>query len=647
MVSYRKYRFAILGTAALCLAISSPALTLGRARGAVLLGQPLKLTVLIQTDPQDDPYSQCFEADVFYGDSKQDASRVTVSSNVTAGSQSGTVVVNASARVDEPVVTVYLRAGCEHKTTRSFVLLADLASEGQPAPAGGREQAPAQSPITLPAATAPGTGAVDRLAVAKPAKPVKAVKRSTKVQPSEPVAATTVAILLAKPVAPRRAHLKLAPLDLTIERDPTLKLSSELVLGEGEDLQKRAEAVALWRSLNASPQDILNADKRRLSIETDLKGLQAVTAKNNQTLQDLTARLGKAESERYLNPLVYGLLAFLLACCAGVAFAWWRMRQAGQNMTPWWRDGGVSVKSEWADAVHTVPPSLPTQIPVEELSESVFEVAPALTEVDIDVHLGKPHTPAAVVAAQVAQRRSVPVPNVAVARAAGHVDFSNSMNASLKALNTREMLDVRQQAEFFMTLGQHEDAIGMLKDSIDGSPDSNPLVYLDLLRLLHTLGRKTEFDQYRDDFNALFTGRVPAYTEFNQSQAGLAQAYPDVCKEISARWPTQEAVDYIEQHLVRAPGDDPSHGFDLEAFRDLLMLHGMARRIISSLDTGFQPFSAVRGAAVETSPSPSAYLATGESTVVDLDLSEPPGNLIDFDADELVSYKPIAPHKLK
>ena len=79
------------------------------------------------------------------------------------------------------------------------------------------------------------------------------------------------------------------------------------------------------------------------------------------------------------------------------------------------------------------------------------------------------------------------------------------MNASLKALNTREMLDVRQQAEFFMTLGQHEDAIGMLKDSIDGSPDSNPLVYLDLLRLLHTLGRKTEFDQYRDDFNALFT----------------------------------------------------------------------------------------------------------------------------------------------
>lgn len=129
----------------------------GPRPGAVLLGQPLKLTVLIQTDPQDDPYSQCFEADVFYGDSKQDASRVTVSSNVTAGSQSGTVVVNASARVDEPVVTVYLRAGCEHKTTRSFVLLADLASEGQPAPAGGREQAPAQSPITLPAATAPGT----------------------------------------------------------------------------------------------------------------------------------------------------------------------------------------------------------------------------------------------------------------------------------------------------------------------------------------------------------------------------------------------------------------------------------------------------------------------------------------------------------
>lgn len=648
----------MLGVAVLCAAVNSPALTLGRARGAVLVGQSLKLTVPIRAEPEEGASALCFEADVFYGDTQQDASRVSVSSDFSPVSLSGNVHVSADTRVDEPVVTVYLRSGCQHKTTRRYVLLADVTSEVTRPTTERKEPPRLVAPVALPALPPAPADPDAGLERSKPAK------KPAPVRSERPPVAVTAPAPPPKPLAPRRAHLKLAPLDLTIDRDPTLKLSNEMHVGDGEDLQKRAEAVALWRALNASPQDILSADTRRQAMETDLKGLQAITAKNRQTLQELTGRLDKAESERYFNPLVYGLVAVLLACSAAVAYAWLRMRQAGQSAAPWWRNEGDSVAQQWTDDAaadqsgETPVPARSADAPNTLPSESGTDNrAAALTDVDIDIHLDAPgpvSSPSVSDPSKSAPTQSAPA-STPPSRASGHADFAHSMTASLRALNTQEMLDVRQQAEFFMTLGQHEEAIGMLKDSIERSADSNPLVYLDLLKVLHTLGRKVEYDQYRADFNALFSGRVPPYAEFNQAREGL-EAYPDVCETICARWPSQEAVDYMEACMVRTHGEDPRQGFELEAFRDLLMLHSIAQRMASDSDTGLQPFSAARGMAPEAPPSLSMGgsdwqdgrtlpIAPGKQAAepldVDLDLSEPPpGNLIDFDAADLAPFKP-------
>lgn len=634
MIPNRKYKFAILGVAVLCAAASSSALTLGRARGAVLLGQSLKLTVPIQAEPQDGPSALCFEADVFYGDTRQDAGRVSVSSEFSQSSQSGNVFVSANVRVDEPVVTVYLRAGCEHKSTRRYVLLADLTSE----------TAQNVKEVRVPVRRATPVAVVESVT---PDKPPKLAKKAV-VDRSERVPAKVALPLPAvKPPPVRRAHLKLAPLDLTPERDPTLKLSNTMRVSSDEDLQKRAEAVALWRALNASPQDILNADQRRQSMEADLKGLQVMTAKNRDTLQMLTIRLKRAESEHYFNPLVYGLLAVLLLCSAGVVYAWLRMRHAGPSAVPWWRnDGATEVTPERVDAAQTKTPVRTADAWAPMPSDSDTKAAAAaLTAVDIDLHVDEPHLPVPEPGVQGRGPDMAPTATaVAASRASGHVDFAHSMSASLRALNTQEMLDVRQQAEFFMTLGQHKDAIETLKDSIEHSADSNPLVYLDLLRVLHTLGRKTEYDRYRADFNALFSGQVPSYNEFNQPRDGL-EAYPDVCRRICELWPSQEALDCMEACMVRTQGHDPAQGFTLEAFRDLLMLHSVAQRMVSDSVSGLQPFSAARGTTFpenETQPI-APPMSTSDALTVDLDLSEPAsGNLIDFDAAGLVSLKPPA-----
>ena len=104
-----EYRANIVGVVLLCVAFGSEALTLGRVRGAALVGQPLDMVVPVQMDAGEDASSLCFDADVFHADTRQEASRVRVVVEATAQPQTVNVRVLSSAVVDEPVVTVYLR----------------------------------------------------------------------------------------------------------------------------------------------------------------------------------------------------------------------------------------------------------------------------------------------------------------------------------------------------------------------------------------------------------------------------------------------------------------------------------------------------------------------------------------------------------
>ena len=627
-------------------------MTLGRAGGAVLLGQPLKLSVPIQLESGEAVSALCFDADVFYGDTRQEASRVTVTTDNFPEKQSASVYVTSYANVDEPVVTVYLRVGCEYKSTRRFVLLADLASETvRPAPQF------AVVPQTVSQTVLPVTAAVVEPDPVARAVNSTADKKRRSLEPD--LASAKVAVLSAVPKAPpiRRSHLKLMPLDLTVERDPTLKLSNELYLGESENLQKRAEAVALWKSLNATPQDILSADSLRRSVEAELKGLQSAVDQNRQSMKDLVGRLEAAESQRYANPLVYGLIGLVLLCSLGLAYVFFRARQGGLITPPWWGDEEFTEKSELSSA-RTVVDDLPVTnssrvsavqaLSVVAPTHGDGESASGLTEVDIDLHLDESHF---------SNEREKPESGRAglqnpsfdpSSRSSGHADFEHSMaTITRRDVNTQEMLDVRQQADFFMALGQHDEALGLLRDCVDGSAESNPLVYLDLLKMLHALGRKVEFDQYRSDFNALFSGHIPVYESFNQGGDGL-EAYPDICNTIDAVWPSEQAIEYIEKCLVHSLDEETKQGMDLEAFRDLLMLHGVATRLASGSDSGLLPFLASRPSPVEPGAGYAAEMNEFESpegvqpifvdgirigeTPVDIDLPVGTGNLIDFNA---------------
>lgn len=597
--------------------MNSTALTLGRAKGAVFLGQSLTLTVPVQLEAGDSPSAQCFDADVFYGDSRQDAGRVSVNSTLQPLTQSTQVVISSLAPVDEPVVTVYLRAGCENRTQRRYVMLVEVAPTVVPPPLSAGAVAD-----TLPAVPQSRVSekAAVRVSRAATATPPTAPATAGAPLPQRAQPATAAKLVTKPPLSDaRRARLKLVPLDLAPEPDSLLRLTDTLSVDGGEDLQKRARAAALWRSLNATPQDAQEAESRRQALEADLKGLQAITTKNRQLLDDMTRRLVEAQTGRYSNPLVFGLLAFLLL--SGLAIAVLRSRAARgmRSGAPWWRDETLGGGSETVGSAGGLEPKGESAAPARAHGSRATAPAPQPAQAS------RPRSPQPL-ASDEPRAPTVATPLQPASRAAGHVDFGHSMSATLlRSVNSKEMLDVRQQAEFFMTLGQHEEAIALLRDSVDAGAEANPLVALELLKVLHTLGRKAEYDHYRHGFNAIFNGHVPAYADFSQSGSGL-EAYPPVCQRIVALWPSEDAVAYIETCLVRTRKGSGGQDFDLEAFRDLLMLHGVASRIAStSFDSGFMAFSAAK-----TAPIP---VSAAANVGVDLDLSEThDGNLIDFDA---------------
>jgi hypothetical protein len=637
MKQFRHICYWFVATLILISAVDASAVTLGRAHGVVVVvGRPLELLVTVEfaadEDATPDIRAMCYSADVLFGDS-QVASR-NVQMQVTAGAtpQIHTVRISTTSLVDEPTVSINLQVGCIRKTTRRYVLLAEMLSELAP-----------DAPVTAASSVA-----------------------SAAVAARQPAPATEVAVQSdSKPKVRKHrsgsngSQLKLSgvPLDAAQAHSST-KASRKAEALAMEELQKRVDALDQWKMTMPAAAESAQIQARVQAFEGDLKGLHALTLKNQQSLQLVAADLERVQSgARDGNLLLYALSGVLALCVAVVAWLVFRVRNAYGDASPWW--------SAQAKEPKLAEPVQPEAIPRDMSALATYPLtahggesrpvsadATGKSDVDIDIGLGADGFVAMGTKPVSADRSGF--------RHSEKQDFSLSSVTTLRSVNTKEMLDVRQQAEFFMALGQHDEAVKLLEGSINQSQEANPLVILDLLKIFHSLGRRSEFDHYRQEFNQQFTGQVQGYSNFMQEGHGL-DTYEEICQEIAALWPTDDAMDYIEQCLVRTEEDDPDQGFDLEAFRDLLMLHGVLKRLGSSYDADLTPFSTTRNlnapvsvpdTFVETpisertqeyAPTATADPHAGVGSV-DLDLTEPSSDdLIDFDISSFTLDAPIKP----
>jgi hypothetical protein len=600
-------RFVVLSALMLLVAANCIAMSLGRHRGAALIGRPLDISVQAVMDAQEDIASLCLEADVFYADNKLDKSRVRVTAErATPGSQDVVIRIRSGSLVDEPVVTFYLRVGCQQKTERRYVTLAELASEpvtdrSVPAPAPPPLQL---SPpvVTMPAAGSPTTSPQ----VAKPLRPTgraansdaaaaprvlspdeaanaDSLKKSRAPNAERPARKQegTLATATAKPGASTRPRLKLEPLDLTIDRDPQLRPSAELLTAPSSSPQERSAAAALWRALNAQPEDMLRDAEKLQTLESAVRSLQSQSQKTQRSIDDLGIKLQTAQSERYANPLVYALVFLLLLALGGLAYLmrgrltrgrptagdapWWRKNEIQQNQRSAWADSGVpdddfeseeetGLKKFNSDASGKSKSAIPD-----------LDLNFAQPELKASKQVSKPDNDLDSVSAQPMTSKYSP-------------DFALSMSHPSRAVKAEELFDVQQQADFFVSIGQHEQAIEVLRNHIGDSIETSALVYLDLFNLYHQLARKDDYAALRDDFNRRFNTKVPVFEMYTDAGPGL-EAYQIAMSRIAALWPSAKVLEIIEESIFRKP-DNNSEAFNLEAYRELLMLYSVAKEII-------------------------------------------------------------------
>jgi len=549
----------LLGAFLLSAAAGSSAVSLGPMRGATVIGRPFDVTLTTQVDPSEGLAALCVAADVFFGDNQLPSNRVRISVDKGATAREALIRIRTNSAVDEPVVTVVVRGGCTQSYTRKYVLLAEILADSA-------SQTPAVIGEVI--ASAPATSSPDtKTPVIRVAPAVPRV-----IRPSTRLAAR--AVPEPAPKSPR-ARLKLDPLDLTAERDPVLRSSLELLTLPSTDLQQRAAAAALWQALNAQPQDVLRDSQRLKVLEAEVSSMLDKNSKTDQMALELRAELEEARSGRYSNPLVYALGALLTLILLAAIFLWTRSRRKIHDLSdgPWWR--------KETDPDDKLDRQVSASLNQDENSRNfnlgtLGRAAAKSTDFELDLDLGE-----------------VPLKNPKATRtmsAAKHFtpldendrpNFSPSL-ASLtgmpRIVNAEELFDVQQQADFFVSLGDFDKAVEVLRAHISDNVETSALAYLDLFDLYHSLGRKGDYDLLREDFNRTFNAQVPAFDEYTTDTHGL-EFYTTALARIESLWPTPKVLDVIEESIFRKP-DSGREAFSLAAYRELLLLHAIAKKIV-------------------------------------------------------------------
>ncbi|WP_411882340.1 FimV family protein [Polaromonas sp. YR568] len=601
-----KYLF---GALLMGLAASTLAASLGRIRGAAIVGRPLDVTLSVQLDSSENLSSVCVATDVFFGDGQVASDKVRALASQGSNATEVLVRIRTTAVVDEPVVTLYVREGCAQQYSRKYVLLAEMLGSGAGAVASTLPQAvAAQVPnITIDrdvrgkagAVSAVQAEAVPRAGKASRTKPEgRALDRSV-----EPLSSAAMSSSLAAPPArtagkssnaqsrPSRPRLQLDPVDLTVDRDPVLKSSPELLTQPSTDAQQRSVAAALWHALNAQPQDVLRDSQRLKSLESDVAGMLAQSRKTEQAVTELRGQLEQARQERYSNWLVYVLGGILVLALLAAGFLWRRNRQHALQFGhgPWWdKDANEGPLSGFESRFATDAQTGPRSTGASTLAGR--SPGPAV-DLDIDaLHFESAQKlPASSPSAQ--DRPAEPV------EAGERPEFLPSLggfSGMPRIVNAEELFDVQQQADFFLSLGNTDKAVEVLRMHITDNVETSALVYLDLFDLYHNLGRKDDYDALRKDFHRMFNAQVPAFDDYAADAHGL-EFYVAALTRIESLWPTPKVLDVLEESIFRKP-DSRSEVFSLAAYRELLLLHSIAKKIIARPagqgDSGGEPATA-------------------------------------------------------
>lgn len=625
--------------------ISCAAVTLGPLGGQVLIGRPLDVRATVNLAPGEVGGSLCLIAKVSYADQLLAPGSIQLSWSPSAGDTAGHVRVQARTPVNETFVGLELTAGCSAPFTRNYVLLADpplslAVTSAAPVGSGGAtsdgsslpSSALAASVSTALAPTRPARDLGETNAAADPKvgrnshaadalSTPRATPTSTSAPPNKQKAVPPPKSgAKARAPQPPVSRLKLEAVDLTSDEKPKLQASLEVAEPEGtkastdaETEQKRLLAKRMWGALSQPLEVTAEQTLKLAQIEAELQTVKSLLGQVQAERDQLHLLLEEAQGRQYLNPVVM-TLGGLWVLVMGVATALWlRKRRYRSVSAPWWGRSAASQPPEDFFA----PSGLASR----------SEGASRRRHPDVDVDSLFPEE----AFRHSSTSRAGPDSQGPLSERS---DFLHStLNASARSVATEELFDLQQQVEFFVSLGQSDQAIEVLKAHLQDSQEASPLAYLDLLTLYHELERRADYEGLRTHFNTSFQAVAPEYDQFSQSRRGL-ERYTDIVEHIQSLWPGPSVLEVIEASIFRSDSVVEASVLDLEAYRDLLLLYGIARDINESSAASNAPVVAgsqapkvtagLEAAPVAWKPD-SVFPAEVPSIELDFDLSQPDG----------------------
>jgi pilus assembly protein FimV len=650
---------------------ASPAWALNLGKGVLgsTLGQPLNFSVNVNSEPEEGITAECVSAEVYSGENKLAPGAVRISSEGGASATQFTIRVSTNSVIDEPVVTVAVALGCPTRVTRRFVLFVDpplVTSNAEVAADAGFRPLSQDAPGTVPkpfsrSASRPSLGGSRPAAGASANRPATAVaetetvsrpqrRRITPVPVPEGQGAPKPALqrppALAKAPAPSasapRLKLDSAP---RVVAPPGPSASSASLLAEALAAKAVADAAsASAASASAASSALqeaeLRAARRVAALEESLQKLKAEAQASRKSLEALQATVREADARKTNSVLVWVLGALSAALAAAVAALLWL--QARRRRNPSWWTGGAPEPHPSMGGQSSLSPETRSSRSMAAAVEPGFGASPfsaSRRDSFSVVSAPAPLAPAPSAVAVASQSSVAAVSSLASSFAAAGGSNAKSGEdfsavGSPRELSVEELIDLEQQADFFVVLGQDEAAIDLLMTHVRSTGGLSPMPYMKLLEIYRRIGNHDAYERIRERFNQRFNGDVPA-AEADPEEGRSITDYPDTLDELIAVWPTPfKAVDTLGRWLARSDSDAQggSLAFDLPAYSELLFLHSLARDLSARepraggidvlLPLATEPVSPISNLQA-TSPSQAPSLMTDSGYELDLDLSLP------------------------
>lgn len=623
----RAQRLSLLALSLLALNGSAVGLGVGRPLTQSALGQPLNLLFPVRLSADETLTPDCVRADVTAGDARVPSGLLQLLLEGGGDASVRGVRLQSSVQIDEPIVTVSLSLGCPTRFTRQYTAFIDppgtrtAASDSPPVPLAqvtpatlaAADVAPRNYSVALRAALATSDAKPAVLLAAvkavpsaisesgRPPAPPVAKPTRRKAEPRQRSAATTKATNTAKVTPAAKSTSPRLRLDAPEQVESAGLVASAAApapaaASQPDLLLTLSQLEALGQSLTRVQEEQRATEARLLAMRAELEQAQLLQARSARGLTWLQAVLAAA---------VLGL--------AGACAYLWRSRRIERKLRDqqWWASGQVADADSASMASQPTTPELTrrrvkrktVQGPTPGLGPLLPADSPVSTESPDPESLLNETTSAAV-------SDTSPAPfglqgeSPSAAADSRFADSGFATNAHLPTLpqplpvpvaapfmagevfdrqvTAEQLIDLEQQVDFFVVLGQDEAAIDLLQMRIS-SGHANALPYLKLLELYQRRGDSASFADLAEQFGARFAALPPTWgTNLNQGR-GL-ESYDSAIQGLLGRWDNSaDSMVLLQNLLARGSGSggkeggELERGFDLPAYRDLLLLYSVAR----------------------------------------------------------------------